>query len=224
MKPVKERTNKPKKVIATGLVVSSLLLLMLVNFIRNPFNQHHYYGYEIDSPVSAPTFSLVDLNNKPVELKDYRGKYVYLMFGYLNCTKVCHSQALVLDRLSKEIKAEDVHFVYISMDPERDSIDKLKNYFQIKNHRLSILSGSSTKQLQAIANKFNAPFSITSTSIDKVGAGAKYEISHPGYIFLINPEGYLSMIYTGRSLDSAKIYQDLIQYKSNLSRGCCDVK
>ena len=97
------------------------------------------------------------------------------------------------------------------MDPLRDDINKLKFYFN-ENSKLTILKGESTRQLQSIANDFRAPFNIGLP--DEAG---NYDISHPGYIFMINPEGQLSLVYSGRFVDTDKILEDLFLYRSHLS-------
>lgn len=188
----------------------ALLLLFSLNFIHNSFASFNYYGRVIDVP--APEFSLKDLDGHDIQLKDFQGKYIYLMFGYLNCTKTCHSQALVMDYLSNEVTDDDVHFIYVSMDPLRDDISKLKLYFKSKSHRLTILKGNNIRQMQAVANAFKAPFSIQLSV-----KGNEYEINHPGYIFLINPGGRLSMVYSGSVIDPDRLYKDLSNYKSNYS-------
>ena len=202
--------NKLRMIIAIGIMLMAVLLLLSLTFIRNPFNSYNYYGRVIDMP--APEFNLKDLDGQEVQLNNFQGKYIYLMFGYLNCNKTCHSQALVLDYLSNGISDNDVHFVYISMDPQRDDVSKLKFYFREKSHRLTILRGNNIRQLQAVANEFKVPFIIKPSVTD-----SEYEISHPGYIFMINPDGRLSMVYSGNLIDPERLYQDLSFYKSHYS-------
>ena len=202
--------NKTSLIIAIGIMLMAMLLLFSLHLIRSPFKSFDYYGRVID--IASPEFSLMDLDDREVQLKDFQGKYIYLMFGYLNCTKTCHSQALVLDYLSNEVPDNDVHFVYISMDPHRDDVSKLKFYFKEKSHRLTILRGNNIRQLQAVANEFKVPFSIKPFVTD-----GEYEISHPGYIFMINPGGRLSMVYSGNLIDPERLYKDLSFYKSHYS-------
>lgn len=197
-----------KNLISASLILAALILPFSIHYIDNPFKNHQYYGHEIGVP--APAFHLKNLENESVLLKDFHGKYVYLMFGYLNCTDTCHSQALILDNLSNQIPDTDVHYVYISMDPDRDDSEKLKYYFKEKNTTISILSGENIQQIQKIANQFNVPFSIKPTE-------TSYEISHPGYLFMINTEGQLSLVYTTKMLDTDRLYKDLLLHKSNLS-------
>lgn len=202
--PSQPTISNNKKNFSASLIALALILMFSVYFIENPFKKQQYYGHEIG--LALPSFQLKNLQQEPVLLEDFQGKYVYLMFGYLNCTDTCHSQALVLDNLSNQILENDVHYVYISMDPERDDSEKLKYYFKSKSQKITILSGDNMQQIQKIANQFNAPFNIKPTS-------TSYEISHPGYLFLINPEGLLSLIYSAKLLDTDKLYEDLLKQK-----------
>lgn len=197
--------------IALILFLLSMALLFSLGCIRNPFQSQAYYGHSINIP--APDFHLTDLSGKQLGLENFAGEYVFLMFGYLNCSKTCHSQALVLDGLSHRIKDEGVRFVYVSMDPVRDTVARLESYFYSKNERLTVLKGESIKQMQSIANQYNAPFSINGSQ------AGDYEISHPGYIFLIDPDGKLAFVYASSIIDGGRLHDDLLRYKSFLERG-----
>lgn len=199
-----------KKSLAVILFLASLLLMFSIAFIKNPFSEFDYYGLSIDVP--APDFNLVDMNNEVKHLRDFNGKYVYLMFGYLNCNKTCHSQALILNELSNNLADDNIHFVYISMDPERDDLNKLKIYFQEKNDKLTVLRGNSLNQIQSIANNYKAPFSVKYSLNSK-----NIEINHPGYIFLITPDGQLSMVYSGSVIEMDRLQQDFIKFKAHYS-------
>jgi len=197
-------------VITIMLLVSIATLLFSISIYSNPFSQRQFYGHEINTP--APQFNLVDLNGKDIDSDIFHGRYTYLMFGYLNCTKTCHTQALVLDALSKQLAQDNmVYYAYISMDPKRDDTERLQHYFKNKTQKLSILKGSNIKEVQAIANQFNAPFSIEKET------AKNYEINHPAYLYLINPEGNLSLIYSGSVIDTDAIQTDLNTYKLKFS-------
>lgn len=191
------------------LFVLSLLLLFSLGHIRNPLKTHHFYGFNVDIP--APSFNLNDLDDQQRQLDDFQGKYVFLMFGYLNCTQTCQSQALVMNALSQKILDDNVHFVYISMDPVRDTTTRLRNYFYTAKDNLTVLKGNNIKQLQSIANKYNAPFSIKKVNDND------YEIVHPGFIYLINPQSQLALIYPSTIVDVSRLQEDLMQYQSQRS-------
>jgi len=202
--------NISQYIITALLLISAATLLYSISFYSNPFNQHQFYGREINTP--APQFKLVNLNGKNIDNRMFKGRYTYLMFGYLNCTKTCHTQALVLDALSKQLAHDNmVQYAYISMDPKRDDSKRLQYYFKNKTQSLSILKGNNIKEIQAIANQFNAPYSIQKET------DINYEIKHPAYLYLINPEGNLSLIYTGSVIDTHAIKKDLNIYKLKFS-------
>lgn len=204
------QNEKLKVIITILLLILSVFLLFSLSFIKNPFSDHSYYGRKVD--FSAPSFVLKNLEGEVVRLSDFQGKFSYLMFGYLNCTKVCHSQALVLDQLSNEVVADDVHFIYISMDPERDDVSKLKAYFKSKSDRLTILIGETVNEIQSIASAFKAPFSVSGKGVDSA-----YGINHPGYVFLIGPDGRLGIVYSASLIEVDWLSKDLLYYKTNFS-------
>ena len=90
--------------------------------------------------------------------------------------------------------------------------EKLKAYFASRSQRLTVLHGKNMKQIQTIANQFNAPFSMSPSS-----SGQEYDISHPGYIYLISPVGRLSMVYSGKFIEVERMNRDLSYLKSHYS-------
>lgn len=188
--------------ISAALLIASMLLLLLVPYLKNPFNDFDYYG----RPISrlAPNFTLKDTNGSPVSLADFHGRFVYLMFGYLGCRDVCHSQALTFYMLNKRIKTEKVHFLYVGMDPEHDTPEKIAAYFDSRAANFNGLVAESLRQVQDIAITYNAYFSIEPDS--RYGG---YGINHPGHIFLIDPAGELRLVYSGALLNAEGMIGDL---------------
>jgi protein SCO1/2 len=90
---------------------------------------YQYKGSLIEPPVNAPNISLVDQNGKQWNLDDQKGKASVFFFGYTSCPDVCPT-TLSIFRQIKFLLADDtefVNFVYITVDPERDNPEKLKN-------------------------------------------------------------------------------------------------
>src|SRR5262245_56653613 len=75
---------------------------------------------------SAPDFALTSQDERQVKLSSYRGKIVLVSFVFTTCNGTCpattHRLAVVQQRLQKHEQLRDhVHFVSISLDPERDT-------------------------------------------------------------------------------------------------------
>ena len=75
-------------------------------------------------------FSLKDMNNNVITQESFDGPLTAIFFGFTNCPDVCpmtlNKMDIVLDKLKK--KKENIKFFFISVDPERDTPEVVKNY------------------------------------------------------------------------------------------------
>ncbi len=159
-----------------------------------------YYGRSVSSP--APDFTLQDTQQTPHQLSQHLGKFVFLYFGYLNCDDVCHNQIGVLFNINHQTENKDLDFIFVTLDPERDSATQLNDYFNQFGPNFTALTGKNIQQIQQVAVSYKEFFfadSNTKTNLD-------YEISHSGNIFLIDPNGQLRIIYPNSFLR----YDDMI--------------
>ena len=85
-----------------------------------------YSGTKLTSQSHATEFELANQLGERVRLSDYQGKVVALTFLYTNCLDVCTVVAGQIRRASEILRdvSEDVEFIVISVDPERDSIEQ----------------------------------------------------------------------------------------------------
>lgn len=174
---------------------------MSVPLLGNPFQENNYYGRHITR--KAPDFVLHNTQNKTVNLTNFHGKFIYLMFGYLNCVKLCHSQVLTFHALNHQLNPEDVEFVYLGMDPEQDTAEKVSLYFDARGSNFTGLIARDMLQAQNIAAVYHAYFSKEYSLQNQT-----YSINHPGLIYLIDPTGKLRLIYTGTNLNTDLMLSD----------------
>lgn len=181
-------------VVAIGFVFAIVPLFGLVS-------QQDTYG--IETSQQAPRFELTDARGEPKSISDYKGRYIYLMFGFMRCEEVCHSQAAYLTSLADTLQGENVEFLYLAMDSKHDEPSLLREYFDRRGKNFTSLHAPNTAQMQSVANAFNAGYRI-----DGNPASAGYSIEHPARIFLIDPNGRLRLVYHGLALDLEKIAAD----------------
>lgn len=144
-----------------------------------------------DIPLAAPPvggdFSL-DGPQGPVALADLRGKLVLLQFGYTYCPDICPTAlsllAQALDGLTPDELAK-VQALFISVDPERDTVARLAEYTTFFHPKIIGLTGP-TARLAEIAKRYGAVF----TRQENVSAGS-YVIDHTALTYLIDPQNRL---------------------------------
>src|SRR4051812_26970666 len=82
-----------------------------------------------DPPRAAPDFTLQGSNGAALTLHQYRGKVVALAFGFTHCARVCPFTLANLARVSQElgVAAQDFQVMFVTVDPERDSRERLRD-------------------------------------------------------------------------------------------------
>ena len=126
----------------------------------------------------------------PVSLSDFAGKGVIIMFGYASCPDVCPSGlanvAAALNRLSASKQAQ-LQPLFISVDPDRDTPDRLEEYSRYFHPSLRGLTGSKN-EIDAVVEAYGGFYQKVSTPDSKMG----YSVDHSARIYLIKRNGELS--------------------------------
>ena len=146
-------------------------------------------------------FSLTGPEGKTVSLEDFRNKVVLIYFGYTFCPDVCPITLsnLKMLMLSLEEKAEDVQVIFISIDPERDTYQKLKDYVPYFHPTFIGLTGSEA-ELASVAKKYQ-----TFYLKQKVESEAGYLMAHTDVVILVDQNGRFRGRYKSKyDLDKLK--------------------
>ena len=133
----------------------------------------------------APDFSVRGSDGAPLSLSRYRGKVVVLGFGYTSCPNVCPATLAVLAQAQRKLGplASQVQVIYLTVDPERDSTERLKQYLAAFDS--SFVGGTgSAAQMAAVRASYGV-------SAEKVGSGKDYGVAHSSFIYLITRDGKL---------------------------------
>jgi protein SCO1/2 len=133
----------------------------------------------------APDFSIRGSDGGELKLSRYRGKVILLSFGYTSCTAVCPVTLAVLAQAHKKLGAlgGDLQVVYVTVDPERDNVERMRNYLTAFDP--SFVGGTGTAaQLAAVRQNYGI-------SAAKIPTADGYMMSHTSYVYLIDRNGYL---------------------------------
>ena len=138
-----------------------------------------------DPARAAPEFSVDGSDGAPLTLSRYRGKVVVLAFGYTSCPNVCPVTLAVLAQAHRNLGARgsQVQVIYLTVDPERDSAERLKQYLAAFDP--GFVGGTGTALQMAAVRK---SYGVTA---EKVGTGKDYGIAHSSFVYLITREGRL---------------------------------
>lgn len=132
-------------------------------------------------------FTLTDHTGERVSEKDFRGQYKLVFFGFTNCPDICPTELTVmtnaLNRLG-EGQAKKVTPIFISIDPERDSVEKMASYVSNFHERLVGLTGSPA-EIAEVAKAYRVYYS----QVKNESSSAGYTVDHSSNVYLMGPEG-----------------------------------
>lgn len=199
-----------------GLILSILLLLVIAGWGLYGFehylsqNRDIYHGKIYER--QAPPFTLISHNGNKIRLDQYRDKIVLIAWGYSNCPDICPLTLGMLSVVMEEMgdRAEDLQVLYITVDPERDTEEKLSAYVPYFNKNFIGLTGS-----QEEIDKLAEDYAVTIVKHPPVyGLGSddtwdSYLMTHTNTIFLVDKTGRLYLTYPHHSHDAHGIANDI---------------
>jgi protein SCO1 len=149
-------------------------------------------GTVVDPPQALPDFTMTANNGEPLSLGDLAGDYVLAYFGYTHCPDVCPATLLDFRQVKRELgeAAEGVTFLFISVDPERDTPDLLDRY--LERYDPDFIGLSDAGALAEISEAFG----LTYIKRENTGSAAGYLMDHTATKFLIDPQGRLVRVYS----------------------------
>jgi protein SCO1 len=172
------------------LLAAALAAAVVVGLLALRWNPQ---GHSLDAKfglATAPTGGDFTLQSAagPVALADFRGKVVLIYFGYTFCPDICPtSLATTAQALSalNEDELSQVRTLFVSVDPERDTVEKLKNYGAFFHP--SIIGVTGTAEEVAAAAKL---YGVAYWKQDVKSEGG-YVVDHSAYTYLVDPNGKL---------------------------------
>lgn len=166
-----------------GLGVFIALLAVAGLALAQPYRLR---GSIIDPPQPAPAIAL-----NGFDLSAQRGKVVLLFFGYTTCPDVCPAtlgeMKQVLQRLGGQ--AQNVQVVFVTVDPQRDTPEKMQRYTAAFDPRIAGVTGKE-EDLQPIWQAYGVY-----REIRQGGTAAGYLVDHSARVYLIDREGFLRATY-----------------------------
>jgi len=138
--------------------------------------------------------------------KDFLGKFLLVYFGFTHCPDICPEE---LDKMSKvtDIINNNEEFgggkviipIFISCDPERDSVEVVRKYLKDFHKDMVGLTGSH-EQVSKVAKSYRVYYSKP----PKLQPGEEYLVDHSIFFYLMNPDGEFVDAY-GKNLDAEQV-------------------
>ena len=147
-------------------------------------------------------FSLIDQDGIRRTDMDFRGKYMLIFFGYTFCPDVCPTtlavEAEALDKLGAD--ASRITPIFITVDPQRDTPEKLKSYLSAFDAGPSSLRPKfvgltgTDEEIAKVADGYGVYYQAHLDA--RFGGAAEYTVDHTGHVYLMSPEGKFVAYYS----------------------------
>jgi protein SCO1 len=145
-------------------------------------------------PKPLTAFAFTDHENRVFDLASLKGKWSFLFFGYTHCPDICPTTLATLARAHENIVksavgAKDVQFVFISVDPNRDTASKLGQYVTYFDTTFLGVTGDNA-QLGNLAGQLGAKYEVAITP-----GVENYPVYHTAAVFLVDPRARYHAVF-----------------------------
>ena len=146
-------------------------------------------------PKPLTAFALTDHKNRVFDLASLKGKWSFLFFGFTHCPDICPTTLAVLararDNIAKNtVGAKDIQFVFISVDPNRDTTSKLGQYVDYFDTTFLGVTGDNA-QIGSLAGQLGAAYQV------EIKPGLEnYPVYHSAAVFLLDPRARYHAVFT----------------------------
>jgi protein SCO1/2 len=146
-------------------------------------------------PKPLTAFALTDDGNRAFDLESLKGKWSFLFFGFTHCPDVCPTTLAVLARARGNIArstvgAENMQFVFVSVDPNRDTASKLRQYVDYFDTSFVGVTGDDA-QIASLAGQLGATYRVAITP-----GVENYPVYHSTAVFLVDPRARYHAVFT----------------------------
>lgn len=173
-----------KKLLIVLIPILTLIIIWML-FFWTPEKKHSV----LDAPPATigGEFTL-DSNKGKVSLNQFKDKVVLIYYGYTWCPDVCPTNLSMLASALSQLKEDEkkqVQGIFISVDPERDTVERLAEYTQFFHENIIGLTGSK-EQIDDLAKRYGVLYRIV-----KQDSATDYVVDHSSETYVVDKNGKL---------------------------------
>lgn len=162
-------------------------------------------GLSVSAENFGGPFALTDHNGKGVTDKDFTGHYRLIYFGFTYCPAICPTE---LQKISGALKLLEDHStkiqpIFVSVDPERDTVKAMKNYVGLFHPALIGLTGTPA-QIEIIKKAYK----VYAAKVQDPDM-SEYTVDHSSFIYFMDPQDRLLSIFNTK--DTSKTIADNVE-------------
>ena len=189
-----------------GIVAAVIGAMLFQQINKQPMPEHALYYQQ---PRDIKPFELTDHNGQVFSKAQLKGKWSIVFFGYTSCPDVCPTTLQNLGFIYDDLKAiaKNSQILLVSVDPQRDTQEKLSQYIAYFNAEFIALRAGH-EVLFPFSRNLGLMYAIN-------GEEEHYLVDHSASLVLINPEGKITALFkpeqeVGKvpTIDSDKLLSD----------------
>lgn len=187
-------TQKQKIIIISIAAVLGLGLAVFLNIMAAKLPQPQTSSSGLiavsEEPFGGP-FTLTDQDGMKVTQDDFKGEYRLIYFGFTYCPAICPTE---LAKITKSLNAlgadgDAVQPIFITIDPERDTVEAMKNYVAMFHPRMVGLTGT-PEEIKQVAKAYKIYYAkVQDESL------SDYTMDHSSFIYFMGPDERLLHIF-----------------------------
>jgi len=190
--------------IVIGVVALIVILWVALGYkLIDLKKKEKFYGFHVGKQITDHTLTSQD--GRKLSFSDLRGDIILVNFGYTSCPDVCPTTLAKLRMIYEQLgsKKDRVDVLFITIDPERDTKEKLAKFVPYFDKDFIGLTGS-TDEIKKVADDFNVNYFKEAVKSD-----TDYLMSHTSSVFLVNAGGEILLKYPQQMLDPEKVAGDI---------------
>lgn len=171
---------------------------LVADYMRELARQDRAVAPGTEAAVGGP-FTLVDAAGQTVTEADFAGRPLLVFFGFTHCPHVCPDTLARLSAVLRELgpQADALSVAFITVDPERDTPDRLRQYRAPFHPRIRYLTGTPA-QIAAVAEAYGVSYAKVALP------GGDYTMDHTAALYLMDARNRLAESFAGVN-DAARI-------------------
>jgi protein SCO1/2 len=172
----------------------------------------HFSGTDITGIDYETDFQLIDHNGQPRSMADFEGKATLVFFGFANCPDVCPTTLARMGHAVNqlEVQGEQVQGLFITLDPQRDTPEKLEKYVTAFHPSFLGLRGEE-KSLEKLTKNYHVHMKSHGPKAGEHAQHAEenYMVEHSSAVFISDKKGNLRLVFVGADWTSEEMANDL---------------
>lgn len=193
---------------AKGVTFTVVITLAIASLFAGIFVAQHlhfkkkidvakFHGTYLENPRTVNQFSLIGTDQKTFDNSSLQGQWTLVFFGFTNCGYLCPTTMAEIGKMYRVLETNGVkelpHVVMISIDPDRDSLEKLSSYVASFHPSFYGARGEEAS-VKAMTREMGVAYAKV---VDKDNPDPlAYDVQHSGALMLFNPQGELNAFFT----------------------------